>query len=572
MAIALRRPREDELLVSVFAEYVSDERVAHQDAFLRRVLGYCATSLFDMAGGLDRLAEETADYWQLTSDEITRGHTNYPYHTASCSAKVAEEVRSAMKGRVAGVRNRRGLGFGRFNRLDAFRYCPKCASDDVAIGYRPFFRRSQQLPGVAFCARHRIQLLTSRLATSSPLHSGIDFNGYFEGGRPIYIGVPNVEKMKRLIRVAGFSDEVLRGCIGEAGFFQKQDTYRERLRAMGYSWRGASVHIDRLSQDLVEFYGASYLRWVGLFREGQKTRDWVVPLVCAGQAVPPTVAHVLLEVFLQSAERTEQSALNCVVVRCPARFGKHADSSFEGRVQFDADLRMGRAVCVCGTKFTFDVRDRHAAVRRISSYGESYRSEARELLELGESYRTVAERLGVSIMTARRLTSRAQAGGGCASYDDILAWRTEWMSALAGTPGSVAAVCRKRHRALYRRLLQHDRKWVQQGCPKQCTTGSRRINWSARDAAYVISMRKACETLRATEPPRWVSKISILMLSGVPQGTRNQLSKLPICNSFLKAHTESRGDYLRRQIQWRAEHCHRPRENNRAEMTAIVEF
>lgn len=33
MAIALRRPREDELLVSVFAEYVSDERIEHQDAF-----------------------------------------------------------------------------------------------------------------------------------------------------------------------------------------------------------------------------------------------------------------------------------------------------------------------------------------------------------------------------------------------------------------------------------------------------------------------------------------------------------------------------------------------------------
>ncbi|WP_367189423.1 TnsD family Tn7-like transposition protein [Burkholderia sp. Ed8] len=563
MAIALRRPREDELLVSVFAEYVSDERVAHQGAFLRRVLGYCATSLFDMAGGLDRLAEETADYWRLTSDEITRCHTNYPYHTASCSAKVAEEVRSAMKSRVAGVRNRRGLGFGRFNRLEAFRYCPKCASDDVAAGYRPFFRMSQQLPGVAYCARHQVPLLISRVAASAPFDGAKHFNDYLEGGRSIDIDVPDVEKMRRLVRVAEFSEEILRGRVGEAGFFQKQDMYRERLRGLGYSWRGASVHIDRLSQDLVEFYGASYLGWIGLFREGQKTRDWVVPLVCAGQAVPPTVAHVLLEAFLQSAERTERSALNSVVVRCPARFGKHADSSFEGRVQFDADLRTGRAVCVCGTKFTFDVRDRHAAVRRISSYGESYRSEARALLELGESHWTVAERLGVSIMTARRLTSHTPAGEDCASYDDIRAWRTEWIIALAGTPGSVAAVCRKQHRPLYRRLLQYDRKWVQQSCLNQCTTSSRRINWSARDAAYVISMRKAWETLRAIEPPRWVSKISILMLSGVPQGTRNQLFKLPTCNSFLKAHTECRGDYLRRLGQWSAGHHYGDRANTR---------
>ncbi|MBU7443325.1 TnsD family Tn7-like transposition protein [Paraburkholderia fungorum] len=563
MAIALRRPREDELLVSVFAEYVSDERVAHQHAFLRRVLGYCATSLFDMAGGLDMLAAETADYWQLTSDEIARCHTTYPYHTASCSAKVAEEVRAAMKSLVAGVRNRRGLGFGRFNRLDAFRYCPKCASEDVATGYRPFFRRSQQLPGVAYCASHQVPLLISRVASNSPFDGAKHFNDYFEGGRAIDIEVPDVEKMRRLVRVSEFSEEVLRGCIGGTGFFQKQNIYRKRLRAMGYSWRGASVHIDRLSQDLVEFYGASYLRWIGLFREGQKTRDWVVPLVCAGQAVPPTVAHVLLEVFLQSAERTQQSALNSVVVRCPARFGKHADSSFEGRVQFDADLRTGRAVCVCGTKFTFDVRDRHTAVRCISSYGESYRSEARELLELGESYRTVAEQLGVSIMTARRLTSHTQAGENCASYDDIRAWRAEWMNALASTPGSVSAVCRKQHRPLYRRLLQYDRRWLQQ-CMTRGMTGSERVNWPARDAAYVISMRKAWETLRATEPPRWVSKISILMLSGVPQGTRNQLFKLPTCSGFLKAHTESRGDYLRRLGQWRAGHYHGDRANTRA--------
>ncbi|RQR36957.1 hypothetical protein DIE23_05785 [Burkholderia sp. Bp9143] len=191
---------------------------------------------------------------------------------------------------------------------------------------------------------------------------------------------------------------------------------------------------------------------------------------------------------------------------------------------------------------------------------------------MGESHRTVAERLGVSIMTARRSTSHTPAGEDCASYDDIRAWRTEWMIALAGTPGSVAAVCRKRHRPLYRRLLQHDRKWVQQSCLNQCTTSSRRINWSARDAAYVISIRKAWEALRATEPPRWVSKISILMLSGVPQGTRNQLSKLPICNSFLNAHTESRGDYLRRKIKWRAENFPRPRASNCAETTEIAEL
>ncbi|RQR27308.1 TnsD family Tn7-like transposition protein [Burkholderia sp. Bp9142] len=555
MAIALRRPREDELLVSVFAEYVSDERVAHQDAFLRRLLGYCATSLFDMAGGLDRLAEETADYWQLSSGEITRCHTNYPYHTASCSAEVAEEVRSAMKSRVAGVRNRRGLGFGRFNRLDAFRYCRKCASDDVAAGYRPFFRRSQQLPGVAYCARHQVPLLISRVAASSPFNEAKHFNDYFEGGRSIDIDVPDVETMRRLVRVAEFSEEILRGRVGEAGFFQKQDMYRERLRALGYSWRGASVHIDRLSQDLVEFYGASYLGWVGLFREGQKTRDWVVPLVCAGQAVPPTVAHVLLEVFLQSAERTERSALNSVVVRCPARFGKHADSSFEGRVQFDTDLRTGRAVCVCGTKFTFDVRDRHAVVRRISSYGEPYRSEARKLLALGESCRAIAELLGVSIMTVRRWASHTQAKVDRASYDNIRTWRAEWVVALASMPGSVATVCRKQHRPLYRRLLRYDRKWLQQCCQNQYTINSKRVDWAARDAAYLPPMKKAWKTLTTTEPPRWVSKISILMLSGVPQGTRNQLAKLPACSSFLKAHTESRGDYLHRLGQWRAGHC-----------------
>jgi hypothetical protein len=365
-----------------------------------------------------------------------------------------------------------------------------------------------------------------------------------------------MEKTKRLIRVASFSEEILRGRVGEAGFFQKQDVYRERLKEAGYSWRGTSIHVDRLSQDLVDFYGTGYLSWAGLFRDGQKTRDWVVPLVCEGQAVAPTVSHVLLEVFIQSVEHTENSVLERAVMRCPARFGKHVNSSFEGRVKFDTDLKSGRAACVCGTHFTFDVRDGHAFVRRISSFGEQYRSEARQLLELGESCRLVAERLDVSIMTVRRFASGTQAKGGYASYDDIEAWRAEWTVALATTPGTVVSLCRKQHRPLYRRLLQYDRKWLQQCGLTQCTSKSERINWPTRDAAYVISMKKAWETLRATEPPRWVSKISILMLSGVPKGTRNQLCKLPMCNNFLSVHVESRKDYMHRLGRWTDGHRH----------------
>ncbi|MGF6610094.1 transposase [Paraburkholderia sp. WSM4175] len=52
------------------------------------------------------------------------------------------------------------------------------------------------------------------------------------------------------------------GQTGSGGTIKLQGISKrgERLAAAGYSWRGASVHIDRLSQDLVDFYGASYLR------------------------------------------------------------------------------------------------------------------------------------------------------------------------------------------------------------------------------------------------------------------------------------------------------------------------
>lgn len=70
MALALRRPYPDELLVSLLAEYVDDEEIENKAVFLRNTLGYQATSLFDMPGGLAKLALHTKQYLSLSAEAI----------------------------------------------------------------------------------------------------------------------------------------------------------------------------------------------------------------------------------------------------------------------------------------------------------------------------------------------------------------------------------------------------------------------------------------------------------------------------------------------------------------------
>ncbi|WP_198390159.1 TnsD family Tn7-like transposition protein [Burkholderia ubonensis] len=548
MAIALRRPYADELLGTLIVEYLADEKVAHRSQFLRSLLGCQATSLVAMPGGLQRLSHQTSDYWGMTATEIAQKLTLMPYYVASSSPRVSLNVLMAMTQYSGRIRNRGGLGFGRYSIAETLRYCQQCVRSDIENGHKPYFRRVHQLPGVAVCTKH-MTLLTSSDLSASTLHvDGADgLANAFKGGAKIPLDLMESSRMEVIDRVARRSEEVLMHAA-PSDYFNMRVRYRHSLEERGYTYRSGNCRLDELSANIVEYFGEPYLRWLGLFRTGQEARDWLVPLVCQGQAAAPTIAHVLLQQFITSTKVTQCRLLRKLTIECPCNSRERDSGVLRGDIEWQGETH-GTATCICGTRFCFHLQGQVSMVDRIWRYGNCYRDYAVRLTEKGRCVQEIAKELGVSMMTVRRFCRSASSESShqrlFRTTSEILRCRREWLETVENC-GSLT-MARRIARKTYRALLRYDREWLDNRCANVARSSLQRVDWPFRDSTYVTILRASAEAIRSENPPRWVSAISILMVSNVPRGTRNQLEKLPKCRALLKEVVETRRQFRERK-------------------------
>jgi Tn7-like transposition protein D len=331
-----------------------------------------------------------------------------------------------------------------------------------------------------------------------------------------------------------------------SSLFDMRLYYKQCLDQAGYLYKGGGCRLEELSGDVVVHFGKPYLQWLGFFRDGQDARDWLVPLLCRGQAVPPTVAHILLQQFIASGYRNTRRRSLRVRLQCPCQAPEHLDGEFDGTVAWSGE-REGNAKCVCGATFRFHLNGDVAVVDKIWRYAHCYRGNAIQLNHNGRTVQEIATELRVSAMMVRRQLSSCQSAttGGVSCSSEAQTRRKDWLFAVKRA-GSIR-FARLTARRTYRMLLKHDRGWLmQQRCDE---TGRRleRVNWTVRDNTYVAALQQAAETLRQEVPPRWVSAISVLMVARVPRGTRNQLEKLPKCRALLMSVVETRAQFRHRR-------------------------
>lgn len=546
MALAMRRPYEDELLGTLIVQYLADEKVAHQYAFLRSMLDCKTSSLVFMPSGLQRLSEETYGYWHMTETEIAQTVTPAPYFVASSSPRVSKSVLEVMKSSATKVRNRCGLGFGRYSELKCLRYCRQCVRKDVEEGRQPYFHRVHQLPGVAVCPKHEALLVSSDLVASKLHIDGAKgIASAFCTEQELNFRPSSEREMEAAIQVAKRSEETLVHAA-PSSLFDLRLHYKQCLNRADYLYKGGGCRLDELSCDIVSYFGKSYLQWLGFFRDGQDARDWLVPLLCRGQAVPPTVAHMLLQQFIADGHRNTRRESLGVRVQCPCQAPEHLNGEFDGTIVWTEGR--GNAKCVCGASFGFHLNGDVAVVDRIWRYAHCCRGNASQLYHNGCTIKEISTEPAASATTVRRRLGFCQP----AMTREMLfsiecqTHREEWLDAVKRA-GSMQAA-RVATRRTYRSLLKYDRDWLMQQSRGEAKRSLVRVNWTVRDNSYLVALGEAAETLRQEVPPRWVSAISVLMVARVPKGTRNQLEKLPKCRALLSRVVETRAQFRERRV------------------------
>ncbi|MBR0695330.1 TnsD family Tn7-like transposition protein [Bradyrhizobium lablabi] len=442
MAAQLPSPYPDELLYSVVARYLAYFSPKSTSDAIRAIIGkrWCSVGF---GSELDLIASQTSNSWGMKSHEIVERHSLLPFYGAFFEPSVYLE---SVRRMCAAGENVLATGRGNLRHSVELRYCPRCASEDVANLGETYWRRHHQLPGVVVCTIHDQILLRSLPAQAAGGHY-YDATILFSKGGVECASLARGER--QLAReIAARCGAVLDGTCSKWTRLEVGVTYAQIARQYGFNFGSEKTDTDLLISCFVEFFGRDFLRKIG-FRTGRSLFRSDSPRDPLSNVLVQTFVENYLEVRGFSGLLPEKSLYGW---KCPNKYAKHPDG-FRLTNVVRRVSRLGydyfHARCRCGLNFAFHkakdddplMPDR-IVVSRWSSFQQK---RAQDLFAKHLNVRAVASAMKVSHRTASKLIS-CEKSKLEKSVDDIAKLRKEWG--------------RDRSRSTYQALLKHDRAWL----------------------------------------------------------------------------------------------------------------
>ena len=358
----------------------------------RRLFGYACKPNTRLPSGLDHLAEEARDYWELDADAIISGHTEFHYATLTLSEIQRKAMRSDMLDQPAGRCSRRSACGWSGELVTRFRYCEDCLLEWRAKGIPAHWMVDHQLPGAYVCCMHSCML---KMTISHFTENLTD---------PTVMALKGCADEEVLTRVS-FSERSAIEDVAQrsAQYRMANDSlpsatkYREWLREARFVWPNGRTDNRAFIACVLDHFGHGYCRFAGL--DWQKMTVWLRNI--ADQGGGSDSSHPFM--FIAA-----ESLLNC---RCalpgsfvPARqntvIAPGADSLDRLELDNTVDKSIGGPSCVgilhrkndtwkecsregagwklacsCGVSYrASDVSFAEKAQFTVAAYGERYQS------------------------------------------------------------------------------------------------------------------------------------------------------------------------------------------------------
>ncbi|WP_176081841.1 TnsD family Tn7-like transposition protein [Paraburkholderia tropica] len=259
MAIALFPHLDGETLGSNFGRYGEFIGAESTLAIRRRLFGYPCKPDTRLPSGMNHLAEQTRDYWNLDAEQIIKRGTEFYYATATMSVTRRESMLSDLLKQPGSRTLRRSVGGWGAERVAKFRYCEDCLAQWRESGMPAHWMVDHQLPGVYVCPVHARMLKVAKRgipqnltdSTVTALKDVNDEDILARVSRSEMVAFSDVAKLSAHCRIA-------------SGSVPSLATYRELLRTAGYAWLTGGVDIRALTASMVEHFGNEYCQSSGL--------------------------------------------------------------------------------------------------------------------------------------------------------------------------------------------------------------------------------------------------------------------------------------------------------------------
>jgi hypothetical protein len=228
--------------------------------------------------------------------EILRAHTLYPLLAIFNGLSFPAGPRRATANEATNTPKRLST--------ETIRLCPECLREDLDVYGVRYIHRSHQIPGVEVCSKHASPLLYKcpHCECSFSRHYNLAlvpwrrctckkyvFDSISSAHESDPIALSYAQFVAALLQSAPHSTISPRVLV---------ESYRERARAIGYSWGNDRVSHVRLKAEMEKFYGKAFLsRTDAAYRE-DRLSEWLKMLSDYSATEPPLGRHLLFAHFL----------------------------------------------------------------------------------------------------------------------------------------------------------------------------------------------------------------------------------------------------------------------------------
>lgn len=218
-------------------------------------------------------------------------HTVFPYLTAFQEEGERLRLISELEHSHTVLRATASLARRAVMGETCLRFCPVCVARELMRYGESYWHRMHQLSGVSLCSDHKVDLFSAPAAISrspriAPPHEMANSSAASSGLSPTICNAIATASTAALWRVYDANSLAV--------------TYQQRARELGYVYLGGKIHGALLAHDLLNFYGADFLRRYGCMEDSGPRLGWPGKMLQPSAHNSTTFKHILLKVFLDS--------------------------------------------------------------------------------------------------------------------------------------------------------------------------------------------------------------------------------------------------------------------------------
>ncbi|BBN97583.1 TnsD family Tn7-like transposition protein [Sporolactobacillus terrae] len=567
---------EDELLYSWFARYHVRSCNLSPKVTMAELYGSSSVmAVPDLPAHLRQVYGRLKHFDPPGIDEWIGQHTFFHYYTTFAKKDVRDRVFTEMlEGTSPGsIHMMTGAMASSVSESSVFRFCPKCADEDIKQYGETYWHMSHQLPGVLICPKHKHFLLNSSVSFRGKnkyvFHAATIPNCKRSQGLPMY----SEKTMQKLLIIA---KELIQFAHTDLSFTRSgvEQAYKYLLQKQGYATISGSVDQHTLAQQFSRFYGRELLEAVQSPVNSDNPSCWLKAITRKQRKAFHPIRHILLIHFLGESIDTfyrygsqtyKPFGLPPYPCLNPAadHYLQPVIPNVKETICTDTRKPVGTFTCSCGFIYSrrgpdHSEEDRYK-VGHVKQFGPVWQDKLHDLIHTKKlGYYAAAKQLKADIGTVKKYANQRQIAKDnskkAGSTLPLESKREQWLFLQKENPKISVTEVRKCHQALYAWLYRHDRQWLQKNSLRMNKTAvkNQRVNWVERDQELVKEIKDAVNKLLKFPKPVRINRSRIGKKIGKLALLERHLAKLPQTNVYLNQVTESVEQFQIRRVRWAA--------------------